>query len=301
MTNPKCVKIYLHRKLLERARQGKHTFLSHVKDVLEAAGHSVQFDYESHRRVEPDALSLVHMHRPLGARGLVFRRVYHYPFWQIEAVAERWNWQIAKDPFVPDPTQAEAARKFQRFWRKRLFGTPDAPHTPDGPVYVPLQGRLRMHRSFQCMSPVDMLKATLTHVTDREVIATLHPKEEYSEADHKALFRLETTYPNLRIIQAPPEQLLPHCAYVVTQNSAVAFGGYFFNKPAILFAKIDFHHIAQSLTRQSAETAFARVNEDIPDFAAYVHWFWQIRSINAGRDDAPQKIAERFRALGWPV
>jgi hypothetical protein len=168
-------------------------------------------------------------------------------------------------------------------------------------VYVPLQGKLTEQRSFQTASPVEMLETTLRLEPERNVIATLHPKETYTNADHTALDRLQRTNPRLTVTNGHPGEFLLRCAYVVTQNSGVAFDGFFFDRPAILFAKIDFHHIGQSLTRMTAEEAFARVLSDRPDFAKYVHWFWQQNCINAGRDDAKGKIRARFQRLGWPI
>jgi len=57
---------------------------------------------------------------PPNANGLVFRRVYHYPFWQIDAVAQRWHWDVARADFDPDAASDDASR-FYKFWQKRLF------------------------------------------------------------------------------------------------------------------------------------------------------------------------------------
>ena len=117
--------------------------------------------------------------------------------------------------------------------------------------------------------------------------------------EYEELKKLEERNPRLTIGTGRPGQYLPICSYVVTQNSGAAFDGYLFDRPAILFAKIDFHHISQSLTRVNAKTAFERVLTDTPKFAKYVYWFWQEKSINAGREEAKDKIRARFTQLGW--
>ncbi len=301
MSTPSPVQVFLENNLLERARKREHNFLRLVQDVIESAGLRVVFLHEDDRPNRYDGLSLVHMKPPLGRRGLTFRRVYHYPFWQIEQTDKRWAWEVARDAFDPDEVPEDAARTFQRFWRNRLFDATKTTATPDGPVYVPLQGRLRAHRSFQSMSPLEMIETTLRYDKQRSILATLHPKESYTTAELTALDTLERKYARLTLSAGPPRDFLQNCAYVVTQNSAAAFGGYFFDTPAILFARIDFHHIAQNITEVGAEEAFAQVLEDPPDYAKYLFWFWQQKSINAGREDAPQKIRARLARFGWPV
>jgi hypothetical protein len=301
MTAPRPVQIFLENGLLERARQREHNFIRLMQDALEESGYSVHLLPENDRPNDHDGLTLVHMKPPIGRKGLTFRRVYHYPFWQIDQTERRWDWDVARDRFDPSQVEGKAARKFQRFWRKRLYGVEDVKRTDDGVVYVPLQGKLTEHRSFQKMSPIKMLKTTLRLETDRDVVATLHPKEVYSHAEQEELKDLAGRHHRLTIGKGAPGMHLPNCAYVVTQNSGAAFDGFLFNRPAIFFAKIDFHHIGQSLTRMNAKTAFERVLTDAPEFAKYVHWFWQQRSINAGREDAKDKIRARFESLGWPM
>ena len=301
MAAPRIVKVFLEDSLLSSARAGRHNFIGLMQSVLTASGYEVQFLSEDAADADDDGLTLVHMKAPVGRRGLTFRRVYHYPFWQIEVTDRRWAWDVARASFDPKEVPRDEARRFQRFWRKRLYGVEDATPALDGPVYAPLQGHLMRQRSFQSMSPIAMLETTLRLETSREIAVTLHPKEDYGRADHAALAALVERHPRLRIESGTPADHLPRCAYVVTQNSGVAFDGFLFDRPAVLFAKIDFHHIAQNVTRMAPEDAFARVLRDRPDFAGYLHWFWQRKSINAGRPEAAEKIRTRFSELGWPM
>lgn len=89
-----------------------------------------------------------------------------------------------------------------------------------------------------------MIERTLAIFPNYKIVATLHPKEIYSVRELNAVEHLERTYPNLEVRTGQMEVLLDQCAFVVTQNSSIAFNGYFFEKPAVLFWKIDFHHIA---------------------------------------------------------
>jgi len=199
---------------------------------------------------------------------------------------------------VVDP---QKAANFQRFWQNRLFG--DTIHVPrkDGFVFVPLQGRLMEQRSFQYCSPIDMIHAVLRHDPVRPVIATLHPSETYQPDEERALEQLLAENDRLYIRKGDPDRYLRTCDYIVSQNSGVALQGFFFNKPAILFGRSDFHHIALNVADIGAEAAFGMVARHAPDFAAYLYWFLQIQAINAGRPEAQDRIAQALRGHGWPV
>jgi hypothetical protein len=97
------------------------------------------------------------------------------------------------------------------------------------------------------------------------------------------------------------ESLLPGCDYVVTQNSAVGFAGFFFGKPLVLFGQIDFHHIALKPAELGVREAIAAAPGWAADYDSYLWWFLQDRAINAGRPEAEEKTSARLRSFGWPV
>ena len=298
------VSFYLEDGLRQSAEAGQHNFLRLVAEVLEESGFSISYnpDTEAGRAASAirDEYALFHMADPSHDRAVTIRRVYHYPFWAIERSAKRWDWEIARAAFDPRDVPRKEAEKFYRFWQKRLFGPATGLARRDGYVYVPLQGRLLECRSFQSCAPIDMLRAVLAQDT-RPVIAALHPKESYSGPELAALEALERDNPRLTVQMGGMEALLTGCDYVVTENSAAAFNGYFFGKPAALFAASDFPHIAVDAARLGPQAALAVVADWQPDYAGYLHWFWQRMSINAGRPDAKARIAARLAAAGWPI
>ncbi|APE45079.1 hypothetical protein BOO69_17920 [Sulfitobacter alexandrii] len=300
MTDSRTLEIRLEAPLLRSARAGEHNFINLVIKVAENARFRVESRDISEQPDAGERFTLTHMAPPPDRRGLVFRRVYQYPFWQIEATAERWNWDVAQAAFDPSIHAPDAVR-FHRFWGRRQFGKGPQQARGTGYVYVPLQGRLTRRRSFQACSPLDMIGHCLRYDTQRNVVATLHPKEEYTKDELSALQSMERAHPRLTVARGEMETHLRDCDYVVTQNSSAAFFGYFFRKPALLFARIDFHHIAIRAEMDRLEECFAQVATHRPDFVKYVWWFWQEQSINAGRDDAAERIAARFRRFGWPM
>ena len=81
----------------------------------------------------------------------------------------------------------------------------------------------------------------------------------------------------------------------------MAFNGILFEKPMILFARSDFHHIAANAEALGVAQAFDAVQTMTPNFAAYLWWFWQQMAINAGRPEAQDQIRASLRRGGWPV
>jgi hypothetical protein len=301
MTTPDFVTFYMEPELCQSAQAGKHNFIGKIANVVSRAGLAVQYvPFGSEGRNDGTEWSLNHIKSASNERGLCFRRVYHYPFWQIEQSAERWSWDVAQAAFERDNLDIEEAERFYKFWQNRLFG--DAPKNAkrDGFVYVPLQGKLLDHRPFQVCSPIEMLELCLAQ-TDCPVIATLHPNESYCAAEIQALEALDKSHVRLTIQIGGMKELISGCDYVVTQNSSVAFNGYLFGKPALLFRKADFHHIAVQAGLDNLAAGFAEVKRTEPDYAAYLYWYWQMNSINAGRPEAEEHIAARLKRFGWPV
>lgn len=300
MSNAKTVRFFLEAPLRKSALADQHNFINLIADVLKTAGLEPVYDLHPPQDLNPDDLSLTHMTQPPNSNGLVFRRAYYYPFWQIDAVAQRWHWDVARANFDPSDAPRDAAR-FYQFWQKRLFGDAPGRASREGFVYVPLQGKLNEQRLFQSCTPLEMIAHCLEHEPNRQVIAALHPKERYSRSELAKLRALETKQTRLVVDTGNMERYLLGCDYVVTQNSGVAFSGFFFGKPALLFGEIDFHHITVRADMADLVNSFARVAALKPAYDKFIWWFWQKQSINAGRADAASKITQRLRRFGWPV
>jgi len=300
MTHAPVLRVYLEGSMLETARAGSFNFMNVLRRTVEGAGWRVEWHKTgaAARMAAPlqGGYALFHMETPTHGRALTFRRAYHYPFWQIEPVAQRWRFAVAQSPYDPGPVDPEPARAFADRLRARVL--PGPPPRRGDAVLVPLQGHIRRCRSFQTMSPVEMLETVAA--TGRPTTATLHPRESYDAADRAALARLAAHHPNLTI-GGDTARLLRDCAFVATQNSAVAFDGYLLGKPAVLFARIDFHHIALNVADLGAEKALAQAETHVPDFDRYLFWFLQQNAINATQPDAGARILAAMRRGGWPI
>lgn len=270
-----------------------------VQEAVTAAGWTVELHHEDKAEELADApgFHLVHNRPVTGPRCLVLRRVAVDPFWRIEDSNDRWHWQVAQMPFVPNPQDESLARGFMNRWREKLF--PDVQISRRPFTFVPLQGKLTQRRHFQSMSPLQMIETVAKNDPRRPVIASLHPRESYSDEELAALDALSRRHPQVQLSQLGSTELLASCDRVVAQNSTTALLGYFLAKPAILFAEIDFHHIAASVQRDGIKAAFRR--QPTPPFADYLFWYFKRNSIVFWADDAVTAIQARLRDHLWPI
>jgi len=304
MADVRQVTFYLDDEMRCSAEAGQHNFISRIAAAVQSEGCPVAFAPNSAterlRSASRSGYALFHMEDPFHPRALSFRRAYLYPFWTIERSADRWNFRAARTRFDPETVDPERAARFCERLRAKHF--PGIDRAAAGNlVLVPLQGLLTQHRSFQSCSPLEMLETTLQRCPEDQVLATLHPKEVYSAEEQRALERLRQRYSNLTIQTGGSVQALAQCRLVVTQNSAVAFSGLLFARPAVLFARVDFHHIAANINELGVEGAFRTVEEMCSNYERYVFWFLQKMAINAGRPSAEAKILSALRAGGWKL
>ncbi len=305
MAAEKTLIFYLEPAFRDGAEAGKVNFINKAVAAFASCGVASEFkgnsDAEILSSVQHQGYALYLMEEPVSPRGLTMRRAYFYPFWRIEKSAKRWEWLVARTAFRPDQIDGDDAAGFVGQWRRRLYGDLEPGAALEGYVYIPLQGRLTEHRSFQQMSPLDMIAATLAAEPVRYIVVGLHPKETHSTAELRALENLISVHPRLSLSKAPALSLVRGADYIVTQNSAVVMMGYFFHKPAVLFGRIDFHHIAANVHELGVDDAFRQASEMVPDYDRYLFWFLQKMSINAGREDAEAQILDTVRSRGWQV
>ena len=305
MSTAKILRVYLDPEPLEWAFQGKFNFVNKIAQALVTKGFRTEFcknsDEERLKSAARNGYSLFLMDDPFHPNALTMRRSYFYPFWRIEASAKRWEFEVATKAFNPSTVDADEATAWADRWRKWLFKGTTENVAIDGPIYVPLQGRLLHHRSFQTVSPMEMLERTAAYFSDMPILAGLHPAEVYTSAERQALDEITKRYPNLRVVEGQMERALSECRFVVTQNSSAALFGYFFHKPAVLFSRIDFHHIAANVHDLGQQEAFDAVQNMKPEFDRYLYWFTIKNAIRADADDVSDQIISTLTKRGWQV
>ncbi|MEP3846731.1 MAG: phosphotransferase [Paracoccaceae bacterium] len=297
------VHVLLTENSLERDRNGGHVFINALRDVAKTSGVNIVTDKDTSDRratLQPKDLSLVHMQDPVSERGLTFRKLYSETFWRVEDTGARWDWSLAQAKFDPASIEPNAAQAFYDHWREQLHGAQAKGSVRDGFVYMPLQGRLLEQRSFQSTSPVEMIRHTLAQC-DLPIQATLHPNETYTQAEHDALAQLANEHARFQVVERSMEDALAACDFVVTENSSAGFHAFFYGKVSILFARIEFHHICASVPRSGVEDAFEQARTLLPDFAAYMYWFWKLNGIDLESADASDQLRRALLQYKWPV
>ncbi|MFN3276538.1 MAG: hypothetical protein ACK41U_17930 [Paracoccus sp. (in: a-proteobacteria)] len=300
MPGKHALNIYLHPPILHTAQAGKLGFLNRMRAMLEPRGWQITIRQSGPQaRAEAPLRSgyaLFNMERPTHDRALTFRLAYHYPYWRLERLAERWRWPIARAAFDPARIEDHAAQNFARRLRARVRPGPD-PVTGDH-ILIPLQGHIRRQRSFQAASPVQMIRAAAA--TGRPCIATLHPKETYDPDDHAALDRLRDEFSNLTIGDDTPGGLRD-CAFVVTQNSSVGFDGLVLGKPVVLFGQSDYHHVCLNVSQMGTAEALARAPLHRPQTEKFLDWFLRRTALDMMAADADDRLLAAMKKGGWPV
>lgn len=302
MTPDRHLHLYLTEYVLWQYRRGGFPFLTRLTEVMQARGWTVtpHGDALAERLLAAGrpGCHLFYEHPPVGANSLTMRRVYWEPFWRIEPSAERWDWPVAKETFDPASVDPVRADQFVGFWRPRLGLGPEQVDRQEF-IYVPLQGQWGVKRSFQSKSPVKMVEILLNRF-DAPLVLTCHPGERLTDTDRDQLARW-ADHPRITVSDAPMSQLLKRAALVATQNSSVALKGMFCNTPALLFARVDFHHAAASVPRDGLAQAVENAKENRADMARFLFWFFQMRALNHWRDDFPDRLTGWLADRGWQV
>jgi len=305
MARGESLTIYLPDGIIDAARDGRHNFFARVMAAVRGQGWQVDLCpdnlAERVKAIARPGYALTLMEDP-PARGLVCRHTYVGAFWHIEASPRRWEWPVARAPFAPDTIDPVEARAFADRWRRRLFkGAADAPRR-EGFVFVPLQGMLFDHRSFQAMSPLEMLESVLDEMPQSPVLATLHPKETYTPAELQALQSLTARYPRpqgrdrRRHRGACRLRSGGHAKFWCRLQRSISS-----TSPPCCLPKPYFHHIAASVPRLGVAAAFRAVRDAAPDYDRYLKWFLADNAIAAGNDQAEAQILAALRRGAWPI
>lgn len=305
MSRHETLRIYLEPVMLRMAQDGDFGFVNKVRAGFEANGFKVNFvedtDAERLKSAGRSGYALFLMKDPFHPRALSMRRAYYYPYWRIEASAQRWAFQVARKTYDPGGIDTDLAKDWFNRWRRYLFGMAPLNIQQDGLIYVPLQGRLLDHRSFQTMSPVNMIGEVQARAGSRRILLGLHPGETYAPGEIAAVEQIAEKDPRVILQTGGMEEALRVCDFVVTQNSAAALSGFFFRKPALLFGESDFHHAMPRVSQLGVDDAWRAAEQSRPAFARYLYWFIHLNAIKADTDSAAAHVIQTCRGHGWTV
>ena len=100
MPTCKPIHIYLPDTMHRDAAAGRVKIINRIAAAVAPLGcklvHHIQSPTELEKAAMRGGRALFHMVDPATPDGLTLRRAFQFPFWQIEAVAARWEFDVAK-------------------------------------------------------------------------------------------------------------------------------------------------------------------------------------------------------------
>jgi len=300
--------IYLPKKLFELSPPGGGRFYTKLQDAFAARGWNVAIRqrYSIHAGPEYDAPGVHFVHQGLVRQPRVFNTAIAYiaPFWYVDprgVFGESSIGDMVFDAAAEDTADARAF--FERLARRnigrRLTKYPQpgvSPDIPQGCIAVFLQGPSQPVERAQHCSEALMVERIAAASNGVPVIIKQHPRN-HDPATLNAVARIKDRHPNVTLIDAHVHDMLAACRVTCSISSAVSLEGMMHGKPAILFGKTDFHHIAQTVKAAGdVRAALDSATRSAPPFAAYLHWFLQKQCINMGREGWFDRILARVGA-----
>lgn len=308
MPRPDVLAFYTNQGGYLRAKQG----ISPIADILGriARANQLQFQVYDKGSLQISAAKARHEYalgrfvEPWNKNVLVLRPAYLPRFQRIEKSSRRHAFEVAKRRFNPAGLDFDQARKFVSDTKRIRYGSDMPEPSDEGYIYVPLQGGLLDDLETRFCSPIDMLRATAQRAEGRDVVVSLHPNSNHNVVQLAALSALCRAHPNIRIEDGPATRWIPGCHYIVTQHSGAAFEGFFWGKPAMLFEKVDFHHICAKPHAVGLDGAFEQIAEmalDPPPFEQYLAWFLRDNCVNPENPQAIKRVLAILRRRGWEL
>lgn len=300
------IHIHLPKDLLLYTPPGGTGFYKRLHAALIARGDDVEFV----RRMSivagpdfgPDAFHFVHQGLVRQANALNTGIAYIQPFWYVDRNGIFGESAIGAEVFDPAAIDMEEAQAFFDRLSRRLIGRRltkyaqpgTSPRMPSGAVAVFLQGSSIPVRRAQFMSETQMLEAIVEGVPDRTILIKPHPRNVDAVTLRHAR-RLAKAHARVKIVDAHVHDMLAAADVTCSISSSVSIEGFVHAKPALLFGKTDFHHIAHVVEQPGdVPAALDAALADTPPYAAFLYWFLQTRCINMGRDDWFDRITARM-------
>lgn len=295
--------IHSHESMRINIASGQHKFSNLMQKLFEDIGFECQLKDHTTRQIVRARIDqnyhIFHINGAQGPRALNMRKSFYNPFWTIEKPNTRHWGRIAHKAFNPQIVGPGLATPFFKRMKRNHIEAGHEQAEYVGHVLIPMQGKLCKKRPWQFADLATMVQTIRTNDPDRHIILKPHPREVYSQAE-LSLVKALAHQPNVEVVDAPIHALLSGCAYVATQNSAVAFEGILLRKPAILFAQAHYHHLFPVIRKpEDAAEAFARVKAENFPFEKYLYWYLHMNSINVRHPTASAKISEVFYESGW--
>lgn len=279
-------------------------FYAHVQRAFQGIGFEVQWmiatDANLKASFDPSAYCLFHRNTPHHPHAIEARPAPMGLFWMLDKTANPREKLVFKAKFKPENIDTGLADEMIIRFRKK-YGQIDQPLSHhSGFVLVALQGGLNRARYWQSMSPLEMVKQTIEIEKERQVLIKLHPTQNYTEEEIRAVHAL-TDGLRVHVVDEDLNALLEGCDFTVSMNSTVSIKGLLFEKPGILFGDADFHHPFQSVRQHGFAACFDRVMADGVEAGKYLLWYLRRQHVATYKPTIEQDILRRCAVLGWDL
>jgi Capsule polysaccharide biosynthesis protein len=285
-------------------------FYKRLRSEFAARGVTAELRYRDIAALDPEppahCFDFVHNGRVQRPRTLNTGLGYIRPFWYADPIGVLADSSLAGELFDPQTVPAEKARQFCARQRSRLIATRSSRHPqpderqefPEGCIAVFLQGVSDPIARSRHMDAGAMLAVVLAHRGGRPLVVKPHPNNHDQET-MDLIAMLLADHPDVIVTGANVHDILRRAAVTVSVSSAVALEGMLHGKPAVLFGRADFHHVALTVQQPSDwPAALRRAMATDWDFEPFLYWFLAQGMINAGREDMFAVLLARMVLVG---
>ncbi|MDE4173996.1 hypothetical protein PXK01_07510 [Phaeobacter sp. PT47_59] len=233
---------------------------------------------------------------------------YFWRFWQLDPQGVKAFSSTGTASYDPAEMPLRRAQSFfdnmlKRYVqsRKSKYAQPDAPQRfPKDAISVFYQGDYPVTSGATSTTDIEMLKAVQAGAGDRPILVKPHPLASRIP-DIAETLSLAETDSRITVTDANVHDILSACCVTVSINSTVALEGFLHRKPAILFGRSDFHHLAgQVHDPQEFATVFGRERERDEGYEQFLAWYFLKRCLPLNSARLEQRIWQIFSDAGFP-
>lgn len=285
----------LNRQVARYFRERGGNVMIHHRDLHDLAGID-----------DPDVFHLVHNGRITHPRLLNTGLAYLDGYWYADPAGIFCDSTLAGAAFDPATIPAHAAagffRRLQRQFvaeRRSRYGQPvGRAMVPQGAIALFLQGWSDPVARARHIGAVEMVRTVLAHRQGLLLVVKPHPRNQDDETAQ--VLALLGRHPDVVVSDANVHDILAAAAVTVSICSAVSLEGMLHRKPAVLFGRADFHHVAETVEYPADwPAALARALALPRAYDRYLYWFLHHGMIGLKQADKFDKLLTRIAAKGF--
>ncbi|WP_299424959.1 hypothetical protein [uncultured Shimia sp.] len=284
--------------------RGGHVEVRRRHEALRGANSS---DWSAH--LEADNLHIIENGTVQQPNALNAALAYLPPYFHLDALgvlADSSAAQEIYDEAKVNPVLAQSnflvlQDRLVRKRRSRYGPKKDITKIPKDCIAVFLQGDNPHRQGTAHCDNETLLRTVAKHAGNRKIVVKAHPMSKQLD-DVQLLLRLLQEGLPLVATDANVHDILQQCAVTVSYNSAVAIEGFLHNKPAILFGRSDFHHVAETVEFPcDFPRALHSALNSQRNYAKYLFWYFSQFAVSAEDWDLNERLLKRFEWAGFSV